>query len=59
LVSARTKTDKSIDFRFADPQLGAFVTKSDTEFFAEFEREARFIVNHNLDWDLRFQIFHW
>lgn len=59
LVSAQTRRDQRIDFRFADPQSGEFVTKSDATFFADFEREARFIVEQKLTWDFRFQIFYW
>jgi hypothetical protein len=59
LVGAQTRSDGRINFRFCDPQSGAFITKSDAEFFAEFEKEARVIVDHNLNWNLRFQIFHW
>jgi len=59
LVSAQTTRDQRITFRFADPLVGGFVTKSDETFFADFEREARFIGDHKLKWDLRFQIFYW
>ena len=59
LVSAQTGQDGRIDFRFADPTEGTFVTKSDIEFFIEFEREARWIVDQNLKWDFRFQVFYW
>jgi hypothetical protein len=59
LVSAQTRSDHSVDFRFVDPQHGKFVTKSDATFFAEFEREARVIVDKRLPWELRFQLFYW
>jgi hypothetical protein len=59
LVSAQTRTDGTVNFRFADPQRGEYITKSDATFFAEFEREARVIVDRKLNWDLRFQIFYW
>ena len=59
LVSAQTRRDGRIAFRFADPASGTFVTNTDTEFFADFEREARYIVDRKLTWDLRFQIFRW
>jgi hypothetical protein len=59
LVSAQTRRDGRIDFRFADPLSGGFVTKSDERFFADFEHEARFIIDHKLNWDFRFQVFYW
>jgi len=59
LVSAQTRQDGRIDFRFADPQAGNYVTKSDEQFFHDFEREARAIVDRHLKWDFRFQIFYW
>jgi len=59
LVAAHTRDDGQIDFQFADPKLGDFITKSDAVFFKEFEDEARFIVDRHLNWDLRFQIFYW
>jgi hypothetical protein len=59
LVSAQTRKDRRIDFRFADPQTGSYVSKSDEQFFHDFEREARAIVDRHLNWDLRFQVFYW
>ena len=59
LCGAQTRRDGRIDFRFVDPQEGKFVTKSDSDFFTEFEREARSIVDRKLKWDFRYQIFHW
>lgn len=59
LVGAQNRSDGTIDFCFADPQKGKFVTLSDAKFFDEFEREARVIVQEKLRWDLRYQIFYW
>jgi hypothetical protein len=59
LVGARTLGDGQVTFLFIDPNGGKFTKKSETEFFAEFEKEARVIVDQNLKWDLRFQIFYW
>lgn len=59
LAGAQTRRDGRIDFRFVDPQDGKFLTKSDEDFFREFEREARFIVDQKKTWDLRYQIFYW
>lgn len=59
MVSAQTTQGGRINFRFADPQSGSFTTKSDETFFQDFEREARFIMDRNLNWDFRFQIFYW
>lgn len=59
MVSAQTTQRGRINFRFADPQTGSFTTKSDGTFFKDFEREARFIMDRNLNWDFRFQIFYW
>jgi hypothetical protein len=59
LAGAQTRRDGRINFRFADPKDGAFVMKSDEQFFHDFEREAVFIVNRKLNWDFRFQIFYW
>ena len=60
LVGAQTRRDKRIDFRFVDPRDGNFFTKSDEDFIAEFEREARLMVDKKLDsCDLRYQILHW
>jgi len=59
LIGARTGSDARIAFSFADPRKENPVAKSDAEFFDEFEREARAIVDRKLAWDFRFQIFHW
>jgi Papain-like cysteine protease AvrRpt2 len=59
MVSAQTTQAGRIRFRFADPQSGTFLTKSDETFFKEFEQEARYIMDRKLEWDFRFQIFHW
>ena len=59
LTAAQTRRNGRIMFQFADPADGTIVTKTDQQFFADFEREARFIVDRKLDWELRFQIFHW
>lgn len=59
LVGVCSGRDGRIIFQFVDPQQGAYVSKSDEQFFADFEREARFIVDNHLDWEMRYQIFHW
>ncbi|MDX1047683.1 hypothetical protein GOL40_31350 [Sinorhizobium medicae] len=41
---------------FIDPRLGDYVYFSALDFFEEFEREAAFIVNSDLQWDLRWQV---
>ncbi|PLU02194.1 hypothetical protein BMJ34_11155 [Sinorhizobium medicae] len=38
------------------PSLGDYVYFSALDFFEEFEREAAFIVNSDLQWDLRWQV---
>jgi hypothetical protein len=59
MVGAQTRRDKSVVFCVVDPRGATFVEKSDQEFFHEFEREARAIVDRHLKWDLRYQIFYW
>lgn len=59
LTSARTFQNGRITFLFVDPKDGKIVAKSDEQFFLEFEKEAREIVNHDLQWDLRYQMFYW
>ena len=59
LTGARTDKDGRVAFRLVDPAKGAFLTQSEDQFGVDFEREAWVIYNQNLNWEFRYQIFHW